>query len=318
MINFFDKLYSSVNDKNKFLSRMRIYSLFRFLIRLTANIILPIYFYLTQYSENNKLKHTVRNNNNNLIIVSLTSFPARISRLWLTIETIMRQTQKPDKIIVWLSKQQFSDINFLPNSLLRLQKRGLEIRLCNEDLQSHKKYYYAIKEFPNDIIITVDDDVFYNTKLIDNLISLNKKFPKCVCCNYCTEIKILDNQIQPYLTWDNYYISKIPDFKIFPIGKGGILYPPKILNSNVLNSDIFTEKCIFADDIWLNIMTKMANNMVVKSNYNSQFLPVMNYKDITLTEINVNEGLNDKQLIDVRNYCINYLGKDPFEKILIS
>lgn len=316
MINVFDKLYSSIKDKNLFLSRMRVYSLFRFLIRLTSNIILPIYLYLTQFGENNKLKKTDKVKD--LIIVSLTSFPARISRLWLTIETILRQTHKPDKIILWLSRNQFSDTNSLPNSLLRLQKRGLEIRFCNEDLRSHKKYFYAIKEFPNDVIITVDDDVFYNSNLIENLIKLYEKFPKCVCCNFCTEIKVLDNKIQPYLKWDNYYISELPDFKIFPVGKGGILYPPTALDSNVINSDIFMAKCVFADDIWLNIMTKMAGNMVVKSNYNSQFLPIMNYKDITLAEINVNEGLNDKQLIDVRNYCINDLGKDPFEKIFVS
>ena len=40
------------------------------------------------------------------------------------------------------------------------QKRGLTIRFC-EDLKAHKKYYYAFKEYPDDIVITVDDDVIY-------------------------------------------------------------------------------------------------------------------------------------------------------------
>ena len=63
-------------------------------------------------------------------------------------------------VILWLSKEQFPDRSFIPNSLLSLEKRGLIIELCEGDLRSHKKYYYALRQYPNDIIITIDDMLF--------------------------------------------------------------------------------------------------------------------------------------------------------------
>ncbi len=48
----------------------------------------------------------------------------------------------------------------LPESVQRLTTRGLEICYC-EDLKSHKKYFEAMKQFPQEIIVTADDDILY-------------------------------------------------------------------------------------------------------------------------------------------------------------
>ena len=74
---------------------------------------------------------------NETYIVSFTSFPARIEDIWITIETLLRQSFKPDKIILWLAEEQFPDKK-LPESLIKLTERGLSIEYC-EDLRSHKK-----------------------------------------------------------------------------------------------------------------------------------------------------------------------------------
>jgi hypothetical protein len=314
MIDFFDKYYSSIQNRNKIFTSFRIYSILRFSIRLIANFTLPVYFILTQSKKRYSLKPVTSSGNR--VIVSLTSFPTRIKRVWLVIESLMRQTQKPDKIILWLSKEQFPSLNKLPKNLLKLQNRGLEIRLCDQDLRSHKKYYYAIQEFPDDIIITVDDDVFYHSELIEKLVSLHVKFPNCVCANSCSEILISDKQIQPYVSWKQHIIAENPDDKLFPIGLGGILYPPKVLNPVVLNSKVFLNICPLADDLWLYAMTKLENNKAVKTNYNSIYLPVMNYKNTTLSIANTTQGMNDKQLVAIRDFCIETMGKDPFAAII--
>jgi len=316
MVDLFDKMYNSIKDKNKTLSLLRFYSVIRIIIRLSANLLLPFYFLLTR--KNKKYSLLIPSSNKERIIVSITSFPSRINRIWLVIETLLHQSKKPDKIILWLSLEQFPSLKSLPENLLSLQKRGLEIQLKEDNLRSHKKYYYAIKDYPDDIIITVDDDVFYHTELIENLVNLYHKFPTCVCCNYCSEIEVVNKEIEPYLSWKNYYIPENPGFKLFPIGIGGILYPPGSLHPLVIDSTVFKSICLNADDIWLNCMTKLAENLVVKTNYNSFYLPVINYKNSSLTSVNVNEGYNDKQLSALRKYCIIKLGKDPFEKILLD
>ena len=48
-------------------------------------------------------------NRQDKIIVSLTSFPGRINEVWICVESLMRQTFKPDAIELWLSLRQFPD-----------------------------------------------------------------------------------------------------------------------------------------------------------------------------------------------------------------
>ena len=66
------------------------------------------------------------------IIVSLTSYPKRINVVWITIETLLQQTVKPDEVILWLADSQFKEIEELPEELKALQKRGLTIRFCDD------------------------------------------------------------------------------------------------------------------------------------------------------------------------------------------
>lgn len=311
MVDFFDKIYSSLVNKNPFLDKIRFYSTLRFAIRLTANIILPVYFIMTRYNSRYKLHTTERTGKR--LIVSLTSFPARINRLWLVIESILRQDEKPDTIILWLSKEQFSTLEALPNSLLRLRERGLKIELRDGDLRSHKKYYYALQEYPDDIIITIDDDVFYHSCLLHYLRKCSTKFPNSVCCTNSKYIAFdKDSILLPYAQWKHDVNPEQPNFCIFPVGIGGVLYPPKVLDSKCINQDVFMECCPKADDVWLNVMTKLAGHMAVQTKYSSSFLPVMNRNNVKLTSTNLHGG-NDIQINAVRKYCIEMLGKDPFD-----
>ena len=49
----------------------------------------------------------------------------------------------------------------LPRDLLKLRSFGLTIDWC-ENLRSYKKLIPAIEKYPDDIIVTADDDVFYH------------------------------------------------------------------------------------------------------------------------------------------------------------
>ena len=62
------------------------------------------------------------------VIVSLTSFPARINSVEKTIRTLLTQTLKPDRVILWLAEEQFHNKeNDLPRQLLALKNFGLDI-----------------------------------------------------------------------------------------------------------------------------------------------------------------------------------------------
>lgn len=127
------------------------------------------------------------------IIASLTTFPARIDNIWIVIESILRQSQKPDMLFLWLSKEQFSSIDVLPKRLQNLQTRGLQIRLCDGDLRSHKKYYYVLRDYPNDHLITFDDDLIYPTNTISSIMEAATMYPDCVVGRYSNQVGIDDS-----------------------------------------------------------------------------------------------------------------------------
>ena len=92
----------------------------RIIIRIT-NIIIPFCFSFGKEYGVSKMSE-----NGEEYIISLTSFPGRIEKVWLTIETVLRQDDKPNRIVLWLFKDEFKDKRTLPKKLLKLVSRGLK------------------------------------------------------------------------------------------------------------------------------------------------------------------------------------------------
>ena len=75
------------------------------------------------------------------IIVSLTSYPPRIQYVYITIKSLLKQTLKPNIIILWLAKSEFPNKNNdLPNTLLSLRKYRLKIEYYEQNIKSYKKF----------------------------------------------------------------------------------------------------------------------------------------------------------------------------------
>ena len=312
MIDILDKMYFRSSKKNNNLIFNFYSTILRFLIRHFSNLFLPLFY---KFNKLQKLNLDESKLNKKLLIVSLTSFPKRINKVWIVIESLLRQKTKPNYIILWLSIKQFQSLEDLPKNLKKYQSLGLIIRFCEDDFGSHKKYFYVMQEYPNDVIITVDDDVIYNTNIIKKLVDLHKEFPQTICCNLASFIKNSNKKIDTYINWPTVTEKHEPSYSIIPIGVGGILYPPNCFDHEVFNSTIFTQISPLADDIWLNIMSRINNIPVAKTNLKSGFIPITYLKNITLNSKNVSNGLNDLQLNNIRNYLIVNRGIDPFDNL---
>ena len=302
MIDFFTGIYPSTRKfKKNIFYKLRVYSLIRFLVRSLANLILPFYFKLNNYCIK---KHRITCSNKSDLIVSFTSFPARIDRLWLVVESIFRQKYKPDKLILWLSKEQFASLDSLPKSLLKQQQRGLEIKLVDGDIRSYKKYYYTLKSYPNSDFIIIDDDVFYTSDFIFNLVENHNKHKGSIVFNRGHRLVFNKSNVLPYTDWQPLLESEGPSINIFATGVGGVYYPANSLHHEALNVKAFTEYCPQADDVWLYVATRLKGTSLFKSNEVRLFLPVLNKNNETLSSVNVNEGRNDQQIQQVRKYLI--------------
>ena len=182
------------------------------------------------------------------IVLSLTSHPGRINTAYLTIATLLNQSYKPDHIVLWLAKEQFPyKENGLPSKLLKMKKNGLEIKWY-KDIRPYKKLIPSLKEYPDSVIITVDDDWYYRIDLIERLIQEHKKHPNEIISNKIThplfdmEGKLIGRKKQEELTGSSSYLNKL-------VGSDGVLYPPHSLDLEVFSEE-FMEIAPTNDDIW--------------------------------------------------------------------
>jgi hypothetical protein len=306
LLDFLIRLFGLKWKNNFFIKSLKLDSVFRVTIKGFCNFIIPFYF---KYSNSN---NNINDFSERKVIVSFTTFPGRINSIWLVVECMLRQKFKPDKIILWLSINQFPSKEHLPLQLLEYENKGLEIHLCQGDLRSHKKYYYALKQFPNDLLITIDDDFFYPSNLISDLMELHKKYPKAICCERGHLMKVSKDILFPYNNWEYLNSGRGPSFDIFQTSGGGTLYPPSSLHPEVFNKEFFLEHCKTADDVWLNMMSQLNSTKIIKSNNHFEPIPIFIKSDFKLSAINVSDNQNDVQIKKVRDFVISKFKKDPF------
>ncbi|MFT6218918.1 MAG: hypothetical protein ACJA2Y_000891 [Cycloclasticus pugetii] len=238
-----------------------------------------------------------------LLIVSLTSYPKRFNVVYLAIESLMSQTVKPDKIILWLSIDELTN-NKIPYKLEKLKSRGLDIRIANENIKSYKKLIYSIEEFEKSNIITCDDDVIYHKDFIGGLCNKSKEFPYHIVAYRCTWMrKESANKLHEYLNWGSPKDNK-PSLNIFPTGVGGVLYPPGSLDDRFSDRNLFIKLAPSADDIWFKAMALLNKTKTVMVNEKSTdcFTVIEGSQDEALWHINVTENKNDEQLKEVFDY----------------
>lgn len=317
MLVYLYKLYTNViGIGNPTFLGIRYKSIFRLIIRSITQIIMPIYYTFNKYELG---KSKIDQSCNKRLIVSMTSFPARINNVWQVIESLIHQVRQPDIILLYLSKEQFPNTFMdLPAKLIKLQQRGLKIEFVEGDIRSHKKYHYAFKEFYNDLVITVDDDIYYHPYTIDVLYNEYIKYPSRIIANNTAVIKYRDKVLLPYLAWDSHYVESEKSGNLLQIGIGGVLYDPSLLFADVFDIDLAIHLCPLADDIWLNAMARLNKVQIHQTSLSLLYLPVYNIKDETLNSINNGQGMNDKQIQKTRNHYLEHIGFDVYSVDLYS
>ena len=212
------------------------------------------------------------------IIASLTSFPARIEKAEIAIKSLMMQSYKPDRIVLWLSKDQFAGME-LPKKLLNLQDYGLEIKWVDGDLRGHKKYFYAIQEqTADDLLITFDDDLIYPPFAIKELIKWHKRFPNAVINRRGHEITFDENgQVNPRKNWkilSRYGVKKPANLLMLSTG-AGCLYPYGVLYKDVCNAELIKKHALGIDDLWMSVMLILKGTKIVKTKRASKILTIV-------------------------------------------
>lgn len=269
---------------------------------IISNEIASLKYYQHLYDINKELGITKVKYFNHDITISLTSFGQRAYNVYLTITSLMNQSCLANKIILWLSETEFSD-ETLPATITKLKERGLIVKYC-KDIKSYKKLIPTIKVYPDDAIITVDDDILYPYTFIEQFIAEHKKNSNCVLFTRGHKMKFDTNgKLMPYRKWKWDVMTEEKSILLFPTGCGGILYPPNIFFDDVLDENLFMKLAPTADDIWFKAMTTLSNTACKQISLCSPLITISIAQAQSLCKINNAENnRNDIQLQNVIRY----------------
>ena len=197
------------------------------------------------------------------VVVSLTSYPARFPTICCTLKSLLRQNRKPDRSIVWFGSDTAE--SYITPEMRRFEEYGVEYRIDPEhNYKSHKKYYYAMREFPDATVVTADDDLFYPKNWLKTLLKTHAKYPDCVVCRRTHLIRRDENGILPYNLWTDQCRSvRHPSFSLVGTSGSGKLYPPRSLDPRALDPEAFMRLCTNADDLWVKCMEVLAGKKTV-------------------------------------------------------
>ncbi len=187
------------------------------------------------------------------VVVSMTSFPAAMPYARSAVLSVLHGSLLPDKLVLYLHFAQFPG-GRPPEDLMRLAYSNpfFDIRDYPRDIRSYMKLIPALKDYPEAVIVTVDDDVVYHRNMLKELLYLRNRVPDAVLANRARRIC----PDKPYRKWGKYHwydflFHRIHRrYDILPTGVGGVLYPPHCLKKEMLDEDLFTSLAPTTDDIW--------------------------------------------------------------------
>lgn len=197
------------------------------------------------------------------LIVSLTSFPARIKTVSYTIESILLQKKKANMVLLWLGYDKFPNKEKdLPKRLLRLTQFGLTIKWC-KDIRSYTKLVPSLEAFPDDIIVTADDDIWYPPQWLERLYNSYLKDPSIIHAHRVLQVTAKDGIINKYIDWGTQiFAPQEPSYCWHITGTGGVLYPPHCLYKDICDREKFLLMAPSVDDIWFWVMAILKHTRV--------------------------------------------------------
>lgn len=229
------------------------------------------------------------------ITVSLTSYPPRFPTLHRVILHILEQSLTPARVCLWIAHE---DMPFLPKKVRAMEKYGLEIHAI-PDFKSYNKIIHCCTLYPNSIIVTGDDDIVYPMDWLRVLYAYHLHNPDTVICHRARYLTFGANgDINPYWLWP-VMDREMESYQVFPLGVGGVLYPPGCFHEDITRNDIFEDICRHGDDIWLKAMTLKKEISCRKIHYYQRYFKhVKNSQKITLKKNNL-DFRNDEQIRNV-------------------
>lgn len=228
-------------------------------------------------------------------VVSLTTYGKRLNSVHLPIESIAMGTMLPSRLILWLDDEKA--FNDRPETLRRLEARGLEVKLTR-NFGPHTKYYpYLESNEDLDVpLVTADDDTLYPRSWLKGLAEAFRNDPTVVSCYRAHVITLAESGFANYVTWPRCRTA-MPGIHNFATGVSGVIYPTGLQRQIKAAGLGFLEVCPKADDVWLHVQALRGRFKIKQLRAWEQSFPVLpGTQDTGLVQENVHGSQNDIQI----------------------
>jgi len=225
----------------------------------------------------------------------MTSYGKRVETVYLALESIARGALLPRRLILWLDDE--AAFRNRPDSLRRLEARGLEVKLT-ASYGPHTKYYPYIEssESLNAPLVTADDDTLYPAGWLRGLAEGFAADPALVSCCRAHTVLLEGPGFAPYVTWQRCR-STVPSVLNFATGVSGVIYPPALQRQLKAAGTDFVGLCPKADDVWLHVQALRGGFKVHQLKSWEQSFPTLPGTQGTgLIQGNVHGSQNDVQI----------------------
>ncbi len=226
---------------------------------------------------------------NGRLIISLTSYPPRFDKLFLTLKCLICQTVKPDEIVLWVTE---GDLSKLPQNVLKLQELHFVSIKTTLDLGPGKKLIPALSEYKDSFIVTADDDIYYHKAWLKNLIEEFSN-EKVIIAHRVHEINYSEGVIQPYKSWEFDVSTSRAQKNHFLTGGAGALFPPNCFYQEATNVEKYLHCTSKQDDIWIYWMLRLNGYTVRPSKSGFALITWNGSDDCGLANENVDLNKND-------------------------
>lgn len=230
------------------------------------------------------------------VVVSLTTYPARVATVHRTLISLLMQKHIA-RIILYLATDDFPQgTQNLPKRLIDLVESFPDLvllRWVNHNTRSYKKLLPTLSEYGECTIVTADDDVLYDATWLSLLIRASKDNPGVVIGTRGNEmLSDASGHIRPYSSWPE-AAANTPSFSTFLTGRGGILYPPGSLAPPVADVRLALQLAPTADDVWFKAATIRAGFPAMRVPIRRDYPSSGASQEDGLFKVNVDNRAND-------------------------
>lgn len=246
-------------------------------IFLNRNNILKEFFKVNKMTSE-KRDFLLNNGFRTKFIVSMTTIIGRKERLLENLPSILSQSFNFDKLIINVDDDMSDNDYMFYESLKKIDQR-IEINKSDKKWRSCNKLLPSIRKYPDDVIITVDDDIYYPVDSIKFLVDKWVENKDCIITHEINPIFIKDN----FIGYNNAYDVMLEQREWGKYFSNCCLFPPHCFDgSDLFDYDKMLE-CTkgLHDELWFWVNSTINGIQCIGLNYIYSFAPETKtpYKD---------------------------------------